>query len=59
MPPENHNLNLLKNNTRTFDLDSSGVFPPVLDAVQDHPAALDWRLVVAFVALGIAALYLF
>lgn len=51
-------IDLIADSSRC-DLDQSGVFPPVLDAIQDHPAALDWRLVVAFVALGIAALYLF
>jgi len=48
-----------KDDLDSFDLASSGAFSPVLDSVQDHPAAWDWRLIVAFVALGIAALYLF
>jgi hypothetical protein len=51
--------NIQKNDVKSFDLESSGAFSPVLGSVQDHPAAWDWRLIVAFVALGIAALYLF
>jgi len=43
---------------RTYpDLAESGVLPPALDVVQDHPAVLDWRLLVVFVAAGVAALY--
>ena len=31
--------------------------PPLSDVIQDCPAAIDWRLTVAFVVAGIVALY--
>lgn len=41
---------------QTIQLDS-GIVAPTTDVVQDYPAGWDWRLVIGFVVLGIAALY--
>ncbi|MEK6237509.1 MAG: hypothetical protein N2C14_22610 [Planctomycetales bacterium] len=40
------------------DPTSSHIVQPTLDVMQDHPAALDWRLIVVYVAFGLLALYL-
>jgi hypothetical protein len=31
--------------------------PPTNDVVQDYPAALDWRIIVCFLLVGLAILY--
>ena len=47
-----------KNDSDSFEVESSGAFAPVLGCVQDHPVEWDWRLIVAFVAISTAALYM-
>lgn len=32
--------------------------PPVVDTVQDHPAAWDWRIIVVFIVAAATVLYL-
>lgn len=42
----------------SMSLHDSGVLSPTTDVVQEDPSAWDWRIVTAFIAAGVAALYL-
>ena len=44
----------LRHNVHDFD-----VLSLTLDVVQDHPAAWDWRLIFAFIVVGVVSLYFF